>query len=162
HLDGPQMEQAVSDFFTKDTNSRILAYTNQRVVAYNDHIREIREITSSYMLGERLINNNAIQFKNGMMSVEEEIEIVKLSDQTESVEISDDVFLEVRRDDLRTKFGGIYVDVPLPEDKDHFTALIKFYQKQKNWNRYFHLKNTYPDLRPRDAATVHKAQGSTY
>lgn len=78
------------------------------------------------------------------------------------VEIGVGVDLEVRRADLRNKFGSVYTDVPLPEDKNHFNALIKFYQKDKNWNRYFHLKNTYPDLRPRDAATVHKAQGSTY
>lgn len=162
HLDGSAMEQEVFDFFTGESNSRILAYTNQRVVAYNDHIREIRQLTSSYTLGERLINNNAIQFRNGMMSVEEEVEIIKLSDQIETIEISDDATLDVRRADLRTKFGDVYSDVPLPEDKAHFTALVKYYQKQKNWNRYFHLKNSYPDLRPRDAATVHKAQGSTY
>lgn len=162
HLNSDQMEQEVFNYFAEPTNSRILAYTNQQVVAYNNHIREIRQLVSSYTLGERLINNNAIQFKADMMSVEEEVQIVRLSDVTEMVEISPDVDLEVRRADLRNKFGSVYTDVPLPEDKNHFNALIKFYQKDKNWNRYFHLKNTYPDLRPRDAATVHKAQGSTY
>ena len=162
HLNGDQMEQEVFDYFAESSNSRILAYTNQQVVAYNDHIREIRQLVSSYTLGERLINNNAIQFKSDMMSVEEEVQIVRLSDVTEMVEISPGVDLEIRRADLRNKFGSVYTDVPLPEDKNHFNALIKFYQKDKNWNRYFHLKNTYPDLRPRDAATVHKAQGSTY
>lgn len=162
HLDGSQMEQEVFNYFSQETNSRILAYTNQRVVAYNDHIREIRQLTSSYALGEKLINNNAIIFRNGMLSVEEEVEIIKLSADISTVEIHDDVLLDVRKADLRTKFGEVYSDVPLPEDKTHFTALIKYFQKQKNWGRYFHLKNTYPDLRPRDAATVHKAQGSTY
>lgn len=161
-LDGAEMEQEVFKFFSQETNSRILAYTNQRVVAYNDHIREIRQLNSSYTLGERLINNNAIQLRSDMLSVEEEISIVKLADVIESIEVDDDVFLDVRRADIKTKFGTIHTDIPLPEDKNHFTALIKYYQKQKNWNRYFHLKNTYPDLRPRDAATVHKAQGSTY
>lgn len=27
---------------------------------------------------------------------------------------------------------------------------------------YYSLKEQFPDLRPRDAATIHKAQGSTY
>lgn len=162
HLNGDQMEQEVFDHFAEPSNSRILAYTNQRVVAYNNHIREIRQLVSSYTLGERLINNNAIQFKNDVMSVEEEVQIVRLSDVTEMLEIDPGVDLEIRHADLRNKFGNVYTDVPLPEDKNHFNALIKFYQKDKNWNRYFHLKNTYPDLRPRDAATVHKAQGSTY
>ena len=162
HLDSDQMEKEIFDFFSEEKNSRILAYTNQQVVMYNDHIREIRQLTSSYTLGEKLINNNAIQFRNGMMSVEEEVQIVKLSDRTEVIEIDHEATLEVRRADLRSKYGDVYTDVPLPEDKNHFTALVKFYQRQKNWNRYFHLKNNYPDLRPRDAATVHKAQGSTY
>lgn len=162
HLNSDQMEQEVFDHFAEPSNSRILAYTNQQVVAYNNHIREIRQLVSSYTLGEQLINNNAIQFKSDMLSVEEEVQIVRLSDFTEMVEIGVGVDLEVRRADLRNKFGSVYTDVPLPEDKNHFNALIKFYQKDKNWNRYFHLKNTYPDLRPRDAATVHKAQGSTY
>lgn len=161
-LDDNQMELEVHEHFKEETNSRILAYTNQRVVAYNDHIREIRHLGTPYTLGERLINNNAIPLRDGMISVEEEVEIIHLSDQVEMIEIEDDVSLMVRYADLKNKFGGVYAGIPLPEDKAHFTALVKYYQKQKNWNRYFHLKNTYPDLRPRDAATVHKAQGSTY
>ena len=31
-----------------------------------------------------------------------------------------------------------------------------------DWSTYFSLKNKYPDLRDRDASTIHKAQGSTH
>lgn len=161
-LDDAQMEAEIYETFKEDSNCRILAYTNQRVVAYNDHIRELRQFHDTYILGEKLINNSAIQFRTGMMSVEEEIEIIHLSEDTEEIEIDHNATLVVRRADLRTKFGDVYAGVPLPEDKEHFQQLVKFYQKKQNWNRYFHLKNSYPDLRPRDAATVHKAQGSTY
>lgn len=163
HLDGPQMEQEVISSFSNDgAPARILAYTNKQVVAYNDYIREMRQLTEPYHVGEKLINNAAIQTPIGMMSVEEEIEIVRLDEIISSVEISTGVMLDVVRADLRNKFGEIYSNIPLPVDKKHFSDLVKYYQKQKNWNRYFHLKNQYPDLRPRDAATVHKAQGSTY
>lgn len=162
-LDDDQMEAAVNaTFLQQNGNDRVLAYTNQRVVAYNNHIREIRQIHSTYVLGEILINNNAIRLKNGMLSVEEELTIARLEETTKYVEIEDGVQLEVRYADLRTGYGETFFNIPLPEDKGHFTALIKHYQRAKNWNRYFHLKNTYPDLRPRDAATIHKAQGSTY
>ena len=50
----------------------------------------------------------------------------------------------------------------VPTDRAHFDALVKYYKRQKNWERYFYLKQNFPDLRPRDAATVHKSQGSTY
>ena len=81
---------------------------------------------------------------------------------SEQVEIEDGVFLDIQRSDLRDKFGEIYYSVPLPVDKSHFTALLNYYRKQKDWFKYFMLKNTYPDLRPKDASTVHKAQGSTF
>lgn len=163
HLGDAEMEQEVINNFSKDDgNSRILAYTNKKVIDYNNYIRDIRQLTEPYHVGERLINNSAIQMKADMMSVEEEVTITALSDVHEMIEISEDAMLEVVRADLTNKYGGVYVNVPLPVDREHFTALVKYFQKAKNWNRYFHLKNTYPDLRPRDAATVHKAQGSTY
>lgn len=161
-LNDEEMEAEINSTFREDANARILAYTNQRVIAYNDHIRQIRQFSDVYILGEKLISNSAVMIPGGMISVEEEVEITKLSEITEVIEIDDQASLLVRRADLENKFGEVYTDVLLPEDKNHFYQLIKFYQKQKNWNRYYHLKNTYPDLRPREAATVHKAQGSTY
>jgi hypothetical protein len=163
YLDNAEMEQEVNRVFTDpNTNSRILAYTNARVVAYNDHIRDIRQLTETYTLNEKLINNSAIRMRNGMLSVQEEVEIIHLDHSSHNVEIAEDVFLQVIAADIKTRFGDIYKGVHLPVDKDHFNALIKFYRRQKNWNRYFYLKNNFPDLRPRDAVTVHKAQGSTF
>ena len=70
--------------------------------------------------------------------------------------------MAVRYADLKNKFGDVYANMPLPEDKDHYNKLIKYFTKNKNWERYFFMKRSFPDLRPRDAATVHKAQGSSY
>ena len=39
---------------------------------------------------------------------------------------------------------------------------MKYYANQKDWQKYFFLKNNFPDFRQRDACTVHKSQGSTY
>lgn len=156
------MAELLHNHFMQETNSRILAYTNARVMEYNDYIRSERQLTDTYTIGERLINNNAIQLRDGMISVEEEVTINRLDAHITDIEIEEDVHLAVRYADLVNKFGGLYANMPLPEDRDHYNQLLKYYSKAKNWNRYFHLKNVYPDLRPRDAATVHKAQGSTY
>jgi exodeoxyribonuclease-5 len=157
------MEAEINGTFQNVANdSRILAYTNRRVVAYNDYIREIRQFSDSYVVGERLINNSAIQVRPGSrLRVEEEIEIEAISEETSHVEIEDGVHLEVRICDFSSNLG-FYRGVKLPEDKNHFTALITHYKRTKNWNRYFFLKNNFPDLRPRDAATMHKAQGSSH
>lgn len=161
-LDGSAMEADIRQHFLQDTHSRILAYTNQRVVDYNNHVRGLRQITSPYIVGEKLINNSAIQMRDGMLSVEEEVEIIRLDDTITEIEIAPDIHMQVQYGDLQTKFGDVYAGMPLPVDRDHYTKLVKYYASNKVWERYFHLKKTYPDLRPRDAATVHKAQGSTY
>lgn len=162
-LDNEQMAKALDDTFRQQTyESRILAYTNQRVIAYNDHIRHLRGLPAHFTVGERLINNNAIQLPGRMVSVEEELTVLAVSDTTEQIFIDNDANLEVRRYTLESRIGDVFTDIMVPVDRNHFKALVSYYGKHKRFERYFYLKNTFPDLRPRDAATVHKSQGSTY
>lgn len=165
HLDGEQMQALVDQLFIEtETSARLLAYTNKTVVNYNDYIRSLRGLPVEYTVGEILVNNSAIQLPKGMISVEQEVEIIALNDKTEMVLIDpkQQVFLEVIHADLETSLGEVYRGVPLPVDKEHFTALAKYYGRIKEWVTYFNLKNNYPDLRPRDSCTVHKSQGSSY
>ena len=41
-------------------------------------------------------------------------------------------------------------------------ATLKFFSSCKAWEKFFKIKNGYPDLRSVSASTTHKAQGSTY
>lgn len=162
-LDDADMEYAINHCFkNQNPEARILAYTNSRVIEFNDHIRTLRGLPDEWQVGELLINNAAIRINNTQVSVEEELEIISQSSQTEDHFIDDDVFLKIRRTTLRSKIGSILNDVPVPVEPNHFLALVKYYASSKNWNRMYFLKNGYPDLRQRDAATFHKAQGSTY
>ena len=163
HLDDADMQFAINHIFSQQTHeSRILAYTNARVMDYNDHIRALRGLPAEYTQGEFLVNNSAIRLKNRMLSVEEELTVLNTSSTIDSIAIEPNVILTVRRMTLETRVGDTFTDIMVPTDRAHFAELLKYYRRQKNWNRFFHLKNTYPDLRPRDAATVHKSQGSTY
>ena len=162
HLSDEQMEAELrAVFVNQDAGSQILAYTNQRVNDYNAFIREVRALPIQFQQGEYLINNTAIRLKAGMLSVEQEVLIREQSASTSFVEIAPDVQLEVCLCTLENLYGESFYGVPLPVDRAHYDSLVKHYQKTKNWNRYFFLKNTFPDLRQRDAKTVHKAQGST-
>ena len=163
YLTDDDMQRGLEIFFTEQNpDSRVLAYTNNRVIEFNDHIRTIRGLPDQWQVGERLINNKAIRINNTQVSVEQEMEIVSQEERTEHHFVDDDVSLEIRRTDLRSLHGGMLTDVPVPVDPNHFLALCKYYASRKNWNRMYHLQNNYPDLRQRDAATFHKAQGSTY
>ena len=162
-LDDHQIQAELSNTFLKQTlDSRILAYTNSQVVSFNDYIRDLRQLPDEYGVGEMLISNSAVQLSmTSRLSIQEEVEIVEQAPLTIMEKIATGgVVLEVRETKLRTRLGSV-VSVKLPVNREHFAQLIKYFSQQKNWERYFHLKNTYPDLRQRDAATVHKAQGST-
>jgi hypothetical protein len=163
-LDGPEMAAELAQVFQQQNHDdRILAYTNRQVVAYNDHLRhEVRNLPAEFTPGELLVNTQALHLPRRLLSVEEEVNIIDRCSHTEFVDIDDDARLEVRRMTIETGLGERYTDVKVPVDRPHFAALQKWLAKQKNWTKMYHLKNFYPDLRQRDAATVHKAQGSSY
>jgi hypothetical protein len=161
-LSPEQMEAEISSVFgSQDHDNRILTYTNRQTVSYNDFIRGVRQLPDEWTTGERLVNNSAIQFKDRMLKVEEEVSIHSQAGEIEDAVIDTDVSLKVRRTVLQSKLGELFRDVKIPVDREHFESLKKYYSGQRNWNRFFHLKNKYPDLRQRDASTVYKAQGST-
>lgn len=167
HADDEMMQRLLAETFTQQTReARILCYTNKQVNEYNDYIRGIRNLPDEYERGELLVNVNAVKLGKEMISIEEEIEIIDQEDETISVQVGlhekTPIFLEVRRSTLRTGLGTRFYKVPLPVNRAHFLELTKWFAQQKQWDRYFSMKNGFPELRPRDAATVHKAQGSTY
>jgi hypothetical protein len=163
HLTDEEFEaEIIANFADPGHNNRIITYTNQRVLDYNAFIRQVRNLPEDFQKGEWLISNNALQVKGGRLSVEEEVRIFDLDRTSSMDEIDDNVELEVRFATLENKLGELYAGIPVPVDRDHFDKLIKYYAKMRNWNRYFYLKNTYPDLRQRDACTSYKAQGSSH
>lgn len=147
-------------FVIQQASSRVLAYSNVQVNSLNKFIRELRGLPEDYQVGDKLISNTALQLTEGNISVEEPITIMRVDDSTTTVNVGGGK-LEVRYMDLETPFG-YYKDVPVPVDRNHYDQLIKHFARQKDWISYFQLKNNHPDLRPRDACTVHKSQGSTY
>lgn len=160
-LYGVDMETAIEHYFEKqNTNCRFLAYTNEKVESYNNYIRQLRQLPDEHTVGEILVNNSAVRCKDTMISVEEELEIIDISEPTEE-EIDSETTLPVRMYTMKSKYAT-YFNVPVPIDKSYYQDLVKYYKSHKMWHPFFKLKNTYPDLRPRDAATIHKAQGSSY
>lgn len=161
-----QMELAIQSHFSQQTlDARILAYTNKRVVEYNDHVRSLRNLPDEFTVGEQLINNTAIPLRRYMLSVEEEVEILSIKPKTVALWIDNfegqDVEIEVYECDIRNRLGMTFTDVKLPKDRAHFTAILKWLSSRKNWSRYYDLKKQVLDLRQRDGSTVYKAQGSS-
>lgn len=164
HVQGNQMQAEIFTAFQNQTHAaRILAYTNKRVIEYNDHIRTIRQLPNSYQVGEFLVAASVIHTRNGNIPVEAEIEVLRNSGPDKLlIDPDHDVWLDIEHIDIKDSFGDEYRDIPVMTNREHFEQLIKYYASIRDWGRYFALKNEIADLRPRDAATVHKSQGSTY
>ncbi len=162
HLTSEQMQQELdTKFLEKHVNHRVVCYTNARANQYNDYIRTIREIPELYSEGEELINNSACKVNGQRMSVEQEVTIKKRNGGKE-ITLPDGSTLDVIMVDLDLGYGGTLSYVPLPANRDHFNSLLKYYRKSKNWFMYYHLQENFADLRPKDACTIHKSQGSSY
>lgn len=165
-LDDAAMAAEIQNSFQQVTHTdRILAYTNNRVIEYNNHIRNLRNLPDNFIKGELVVNNSAIPLSDGLISVEEELEITDIDTHSSIIQVDPEynpqLTLEIRYATLKSAYG-IYTNVPIPQNMEHFKALVKYAQQLKNWPLYFKLKNTYPDLRSQDAMTTHKAQGSSY
>lgn len=160
-LDGPEFEAEIAQNFHDQTaDAVILAYTNQRVIDYNTHIREMRGLSEEFQPGEVLISNSAVRFGKYALAVEDEVTILQVEDDTDSQFIGEGAFLEVRYALVENGFGEQF-RLPIPVDRAHYAELIKYYRRLKNWKSYYQLRNNYPDLRQRDARTVYKIQGSS-
>ncbi len=161
-LSGEEFEQEIADnFLDPDNDNVILAYTNSRVIEYNSHIREMRGMPAEFVKGEHLISASANRFGKRSISIEDELTILELEDMAVPFEVNHDTTLEVKYATLQNSFGEIITDVPIPVDRAHYDALVKYFKRLKNWRVYYKLKEQLPDLRQRDARTIYKIQGSS-
>ena len=145
-----------------DVKHKIVAYDNSRVIQYCQFLRAVRNLPEYFTAGEILVNNTAVIRGKERISVEEEVEVIRIDDFITDTQVSDDASFQVRRADIKTKFNGMMYDVEIPVDMDHFSKLRNWYKNQKKWSEYFKMNEQYPDLRMREASTTHKAQGSTH
>lgn len=138
-------------------DARILAFANQTVIGLNNWIREQKHLPPHYTVGETVVANSAAQcqFSDSRLRIEQELKIIGVGDPYKWKPAYDS---EAWVREITTT-GGI---VLVAEDPAHMQALSKHYGANKNWEAYFKIKNNIADIRPRDACTVHKSQGSTY
>lgn len=161
-----QLKQILKDdFINSDIDSRILCFTNKRVKEYNDQIRKIRQLPDTFQVGEKLINSKNLIRPDGSIKVEQEIEIISILSSPKEIVIHEKTTMSVYDAIIETKNGFRY-KLQIPTNPTHYQKLLNYYQelgkRTSKWKAYFNLKDNFPDLRPKDASTVYKAQGSTY
>lgn len=157
HARGPEFKTRVEQSFMHhgwDPGvSKILAWTNETVQAYNQHIRKTLGLPEQYSVGEYVITNEFINGPSGFMcAVDTEVEITAF-DKTPI-----DIFGVTGN---MVEIDHAYVSF-LPTNFADAKALMKKLAADKDWSKFFEVKETWFDLRPVYASSIHKAQGSTY
>lgn len=144
-----------------DLACRILCYTNNAVIGYNDHIRKLRGMPAHPVAGEILVCNTHFALsRSESFNVEEEVTIHG-SYGPEPVQVDDHNTLDAYMLEVSSLFTGRHV-VKCPVDREAWKRLRSHYKKHKDWPKFYKLQEEWIDLRNREAATVYKAQGSTY
>lgn len=163
HLNDSEMEAKINEIFLKDEpNAKILAFTNRRVMEFNNHILSIKGYTDEYIKDGKVINNSPISKDKMNLFSEQEITIKDVGAICRYQINNTEAFMDVRHLTILPQFSSKEYEVYVPIDKGHFNSLIRYFGREKDWENYFFLKNTFPDFRQVFASTIHKSQGSTY
>ena len=168
YLSPELMQQGLNIIFADaDPSCRVLNYTNERVRDYNTHIREdVRKLPDHLTVGEAVVVGQAYAYGKLTFSVEQQLSISYVGDETEMYFPYIDGPIKARR----VGFG----DQGEPEPDSSFfgayvctqPAAFKFYldelKRKKDWHSFYDLKDRFLDIRDKAACTVYKSQGSTY
>ncbi|RLB94682.1 MAG: hypothetical protein DRH26_00575 [Deltaproteobacteria bacterium] len=157
HVDGKNFQQMIEQSFSdpnwNTSKSKVLAWTNERVQEYNQHIRQSLNKPEIFTTGEIVITNS---FINGAThfsrSVDSEVMITKINPVTQNN-------YGIRG--FMVELDGSHVGF-MPEDFRDAKKWMKRLAAQKEWSKFFEIKENWLDLRAVYASSIHKSQGSTY
>lgn len=155
-LDGPSFQVSVNQEFAVPSqphnHSKILAWTNDKVKAYNGYVRGLHTSELYYQVGEEVTTNKPIVGHDGRTAY-----------KTDEHGIITESFQTVVRDlDATGITLDDYARVYIPQDPTRLNSRLRAFAQNKRWSDYFELKNLFGDVRPIHSSTVHKSQGSTY
>lgn len=155
HLDHLNFYQAIINEFTrpdwKESSSRVLAWTNNRVIAYNKAIYSQVNGTPKFKKGDYAICNSY------------------MSKKAQRIKTGQMVCISAIKPGEEEGVPGYHVEVDcgktpffLPENFTDKKKALKAAQQQRNFNLAKHIDQHWIDLRAVYASTINKAQGSTF
>lgn len=158
HVTPEEFEEDIRNTFRRadfkpDQSAKVVAWTNNRVAAYNSFIRDCRGVSQDINEGETLITNKPIMEQNNDMVCYSTDVPVKVKNVYHTVVEGVEGYMV----DLEKR-----TELFVPTERWKVKQLLKKLANAKKWKEYFHIKDQWGDLRPAYASTVHKSQGSTY
>lgn len=162
-INGEQMIGILErEYLQEDPMKRVLAYTNAKVIGYNEYIRNLRGYDDNFSIGEIVSNNEAAEPIKGIRLYTDQLfKVIGTSKpylNSTIVRGHDIPIVDLEIEDVET---GVSFDVSRFQNAEDRIDVLKHYRKIKDWVKFYSIKNKYPDLRTIAASTTHKAQGST-
>lgn len=131
-------------------DSKVLAWTNKAVIAYNQGIRNILQGVPHLEVGDYAVCNEYIN--KGRQSIKTD-QTVMVTDIEEATQHGVEGWLvELDRNS----------DFFLPASRDKKKALISEARAENNYTLLQYIERNWIDLRAQYACTINKSQGSTY
>ena len=159
HCTGPEFQDEINKEFGSKTinndHAKIIAWSNNMVHAYNKYVRGLYTQDEAFQPGEMVVTNKPILIGGGSsIPTETLLEVTDIKPGTESGVMGWWVTLNNK------------VNTFQPFSQKEVKAMIKNLAEEakvnRDWRSYFATQDFFADLRPIHAATVYKAQGSTY
>lgn len=146
-------------FINADTDSKYIAYHNGVVVGINNYIHKAKNSANftgevPYIIkGQKMISNQTYRGKQWSIFNEEELVVANVG------EIKSDHGIQYYPTNFKFLKG---IDLKVIANFGKFKYELNKAAKNKDWQRYFYLKENFIDVRHSWAITAHKSQGSTY
>lgn len=163
HVDDDGLKAILdTEFRVSNGRNAIAAFSNSRVNDYNNYLRGLRGQDYLFQVGERLISNDMFEIGKFRIRNEQTVEIAQAEPTLTMIKLGD---LDVPTQHVRIT-ADPNVSIPVIVDRDFHKDAIKYVAKlakdgKEDWSRYWALQQSFADFRPRDAATIHKLQGSS-
>lgn len=155
YLDRDDFNQAIELEFSRPDwryqDSKILAWTNKCVVAYNHFVRNHVKGDPHFAVGDYAVCNSFLSVGRKSIKTDQLVEITGISALREEMGVLGNMF-KLDHD----------VEVFMPKTLASKNERIKQAKADKEIWRVAEIENTWVDLRAAYSQTVNKAQGSTY
>ena len=154
HLPRNDFEQEIIKEFDrpdwKSTDSKVLAWTNKCVQAYNHQIRNLVQGEPELNIDDYAVCNSYFQSSKGKVKTDETVQITDMYDSKEYDVLGKEV-------EINGRFWAF-----MPNDIQDKRRRINQATKDKNAKLLQYFDNNWIDLRAAYACTINKSQGSTY
>jgi exodeoxyribonuclease-5 len=142
-----------SHIINGNLNTKILSYTNNVVVNYNEQICLAKYGDTFFHPTQTVVSNRYYLFGDVAIRNEARLDITEIGDEYEflGIKVRNVVFRQFKRRSF-----------PVPCNFNDYYRVTNQAKAARDWHMFYRIQETIMDIRHAWASTVHKSQGSTY